>query len=53
MEETKPKIVTFDCGDNVYYCETNYVAGEPGSPGNWSKEFYDEMKEKFMNIGKK
>lgn len=39
--------------NNVHYFESSYVEGEPDSPGNWTKESYDEMYDKFSNLFKK
>ena len=39
--------------DDVTYFESYVVNGEPGSAGNWTKENYDEMYNKFINIFKK
>jgi len=35
---------------NTTFVESNYVEGEPGSPGNWSYEFYDEMQKKMTDL---
>lgn len=35
---------------NTRVINTSYVDGEPGSAGNWNKEDYDNMLEKFKNI---
>ena len=45
----KPKITKCKI-DDVTYVESHYVAGEPDSPGNWTKESYDEMTKEFMNL---
>jgi hypothetical protein len=39
--------------NNVNYFESYVVDGEPGSAGNWTKEDYDEVYDKFKNIFKK
>jgi hypothetical protein len=36
--------------DGVNYFESYVVDGEPGSAGNWTKEDYDEVYDKFKNI---
>ena len=38
---------------NIHYFESNTISGEPGSAGNWSYKDLEEMKNMFMNIGKK
>ncbi len=39
--------------NNINYFESYYIDGEPGSAGNWTKEDYDEIYDKFNNIFKK
>lgn len=36
--------------NNVHFVQTYSVEEEPGSAGNWTKESYDKMLNKFINI---
>lgn len=45
----KSHISRYEIGD-VRCSENTYIEGEPGSPGNWSKEDYDDLTKKFKDL---
>lgn len=48
----EPKVNSYKYG-NTQYHETYHVKGEPGSPGNWSQNDFDEVFGKFTNMFRK